>query len=97
MGILCIWTVILFDRLKRKKWSTSEGRPFVLGNLPFDPRVLVAFEPVKPTILANGKCPAFYNLLQRHIYLLNALVFRLLIADNGNYLKLTKSHAKDEL
>ena len=89
--------VILFDRLKRKKWSTSEDRPFVSGNFPLDPRVLVAFQPVKPTILANGKCPAFCILLQRHIYLLNVWVFRLLITDNGNYLKLTKSHARDRL
>ena len=86
MEILCKWTVILFERLKRKKWSTSEGRPFVLGNFPFE--YWLHFNWFNRKIWLTS-----YK--GRHIYLLNVWVFRLLIADNGNYLKLTKSHATD--
>lgn len=44
-------------QLEEKKWSTSKGHPFVLGNFCLIDMFHLQFQPFEPNILAKWKAP----------------------------------------
>jgi len=63
------------NRLERKKWNTSEGRPFIPKKFPIELRVQFAIKPVELEILSKLKAPQVYQVsfYFKKLYLFNSL------------------------